>query len=83
MNETSFLPSSKTIAAGTKVQWHNTDETQAHDVKSGTRNTCSGLFCSGDLLSGDWFTYTFAEPGSYSYFCSIHFGMDGTINVTE
>lgn len=77
MNETSFLPSSKTVEAGTKVLWHNTDEANGHDVTSS-----DGLFNSGDILPDAWFSYTFNDPGSYSYFCSIHFGMSGTINVS-
>lgn len=42
----------------------------------------SGLFDSGTLSSGDEFTYTFEEPGEYSFVCSFHPSMTGTITVT-
>jgi plastocyanin len=36
---------------------------------------------SGTLQPGDDFTTTFAESGTFSYFCSIHPSMTATIVV--
>ena len=76
-----FLPSAMTIPAGTTVIWVN-DERPKH-----TATADDGLFDSGDQGLGDDFAYTFAEPGSYPYFCRYHgdvggVGMAGTIEVT-
>ena len=38
---------------------------------------------SPDLANGDCFSKTFAEPGTFGYFCGIHSGMTGTVTVTE
>ncbi len=35
----------------------------------------------GDLSPGDSFSFTFDRPGTYTYFCSIHPNMKGTIVV--
>lgn len=47
-----------------------------------------GSFDSGTLGSGDTFSFTFEEAGSYAYYCRIHggpggSGMSGIVNVTE
>jgi plastocyanin len=34
------------------------------------------------LSSGATFEFTFDEPGTYPYFCSIHPSMTGTVEVT-
>jgi len=73
----SFQPSTLSVPAGTTVTWHNQDNAQ-HTVTSDTQ----GQFDSGAISTGNKFTYTFPTPGSYSYHCSIHPGMKGTIVVT-
>lgn len=40
-------------------------------------------FDSGNLASGDRFSWTPEAPGTYSYHCTYHPGMTGTITVTE
>lgn len=73
----------RTIEVGTRVVWLNKGE-QAHDVKSGNPLDCNNLFCSGDIAPGGSYSFTFAETGSYPYFCLIHVGlMRGTITVTD
>jgi len=72
-----FQPSSLEVPVGTKVEWHNQDGMQ-HTVTSDMQ----GLFDSGALNPGKKFDFTFNTPGSYSYHCSIHPGMQGTITVT-
>ena len=66
-----FLPETLTIPAGTRVSWVN-DEAPKH-----TATADDGLFDSGDQSLGDSYTYTFAEPGVYPYFCRYHGDVDG------
>lgn len=40
-------------------------------------------FDSGNLASGDSFSWTPEEPGTYGYHCTYHSGMTGTITVTD
>lgn len=75
-----FLPREITIPAGTTVIWVN-DEQPKH-----TATADDGAFDSGDQSLGDSYSYTFAEPGSYPYFCRYHgdeggVGMAGVITV--
>jgi plastocyanin len=74
-----FSPTNITIAKGTTVTWTNKDST-AHTVtetdgKSGPN--------SGDVNPGSSYMFTFSQPGTYSYHCSIHPEMTGTVTVTE
>ena len=73
----SFQPSTLSVPAGTTVTWHNQDNMQ-HTVTSDAQ----GPLDSGAIATGKKFTYTFQVPGSYSYHCSIHPGVKGTIVVT-
>jgi plastocyanin len=70
-----FLPSALTVQAGTKVTWINRDE-EIHTVTS-----AAGAFASPALEKGETFSYTFAAPGAYSYFCALHPHMKSTITV--
>ena len=71
----SFTPRQVTIKAGTLVTWTNQDDTP-HTVISTTRE-----FRSKALDTDDKFSFMFATPGSYDYFCSLHPHMTGTIVV--
>ena len=83
--ENAFAPLDLTVSVGTTVRWTNQD-TQAHTVTSGTSDglvgTADGLFGSPFLNPGDTFTYTFATAGTYSYFCTPHPWMIGSVTVT-
>ncbi len=72
----SFVPSTLTIAAGTVVTWVNHDDIP-HTVVSDDKTT----FKSRALDTDDKFSFTFAKPGTYSYFCSIHPKMTAKIIV--
>lgn len=72
----SYNPSSLTITVGETVTWTNNDNVD-HTV------TSEGVFDSGLLSSGDTFEYTFDEPGTYDYTCTIHPSMQATIIVEE
>ena len=70
-----FNPATLTVKAGTKVTWINQDST-THQVVSDT-----GVFNSGDLSSGQSFSFTFDKAGNYPYHCAVHPSMAGTIVV--
>jgi len=64
-----------TVKSGTTVTWTNGDDIP-HTVVSK-----NGLFKSKVLDTGDRFSFTFAKPGQFGYFCSLHPHMTGTIIV--
>ena len=64
-----------TVKPGTTVTWTNGDDIP-HTVVSK-----DGAFKSMVLDTGDHFTFTFAKPGQFGYFCSLHPHMTGTILV--
>ena len=61
-----FEPARLTVKAGTTVTWRNEDDIP-HTVTSTAR-----LFKSKALDTDDSFSFTFTEPGTYEYFCSLH-----------
>ena len=70
-----FTPTALTVTAGTTVTWTNDDDTP-HTVREK-----DGKFKSAALDTDDRFSQTFAAPGEYEYFCSIHPRMVGKIIV--
>jgi plastocyanin len=70
-----FSPGTITVKAGTTVTWVNLDE-EPHTVYSTT-----GLFRSSALDTKDSYSFTFDQPGTYQYLCTIHPKMLGTIVV--
>jgi len=69
-----FAPASVEIHVGDTVRW---------TVNSGTHTTTSStaVWDSTAMATGDVFTFTFGQAGSYPYFCAIHPGMQATITV--
>ncbi len=82
MVNTTFQPQEITVPAGTTVTWTNQDDV-SHTVTSGPRDAPTNLFDSGDIAPGGTFSFTFTDPGTYEYHCSVHPGMDGTVIVTS
>jgi len=80
MQSNSFSPQSKMVSVGTTIKWVNKDGT-THNVISGAPGSPSGVFDSGDLGMNGEFTFTFNQTGTFTYFCSHHFGMTGTVIV--
>jgi plastocyanin len=70
-----YTPPNLVVAPGTKVTWTNADDSP-HSVREK-----DGKFKSAALDTDDTFSQTFAEPGEYEYFCSIHPYMTGKIIV--
>ena len=72
----SFNPNPTTMKVGQTVAWQNTDTT-AHDAtqdasKFGTGTVSPGAFSSPIAMS---------TAGTFTYHCTIHPGMIGTITV--
>ncbi len=71
----SFTPAETTVSAGTTVTWTNEDTT-VHDVTStdgpGIDAAVTSTFASETLAEGDSFEFTFEDPGTYHYECTIH-----------
>jgi plastocyanin len=78
ISDNAFSPSALTVPVGSTVTWKN-DDPYAHTV---TMQGTNG-FDSGNLGSGKTFSETFTTPGTYTYSCSIHPSMIGTITVTK
>lgn len=70
-----FGPGTLTVAAGTTVTWTNRDDIP-HNVVS-----TDGVFKSKVVDTDEKFSYTFAKPGTFPYFCSIHPRMTGKVVV--
>jgi plastocyanin len=82
VSDNTFAPKTVTINQGEKVTWSN-DSGGFHNVKFD-----DGTFEQPPVASTDSWTVsrTFAQPGTYAYYCSIHgasggSGMSGTVVV--
>jgi glucose/arabinose dehydrogenase/plastocyanin len=75
-----FVPDEIEIEVGTTVRWTNQDNVP-HTVTAGTRDNPTNLFDSGNLAPGATFTFTFNQVGTFNYFCALHPGMDGMVEV--
>ena len=72
-----FAPAQLTVKTGTTVTWRNEDDIP-HTVTASSR-----LFKSKALDTDDSYSFTFATPGTYQYFCYLHPKMVGTIVVEQ
>ena len=72
-----YVPNPATVSVGATVTWVNNDE-EPHTVMSADGGQ---TFKSPALDTDDKFSFTFAKPGTYKYFCSIHPHMVGTVVV--
>jgi plastocyanin len=94
LNSLMFNPSTTTVPVGTTITWRN-DEPITHTVTSGRYervDKTTGLRSSQDPDGtfnaklegkGKTFSFTFTKPGSYTYYCDIHQGMNATIVVVD
>jgi plastocyanin len=71
----SFVPNPVTVTAGSTVTWTNND-TITHNSISDT-----GVWTSGNIAPGGTFAFTFQSKGTFTYKCTIHAGMVGTVTV--
>ena len=72
-----FQPASLTVKVGQAVTWTNQDE-EPHTVIGDGGGPHSGVLGN----AGSTYKFTFTKAGSYSYVCSIHPFMHGTVTVT-
>jgi plastocyanin len=72
-----FGPGVLTVPRGTKVTWTNKDDDPHTVVSDGDPK----LFKSPALDTDESFAVTFAEAGTFKYFCSVHPRMQGAVVV--
>ena len=73
----SFTPQVLTVKRGTEVTWINRD-----DVPHVIVDTQLKFGPSKVLDTDQRYAHTFSQPGTYSYYCSIHPKMTGKVIVT-
>jgi plastocyanin len=72
-----FTPKNLTVDVGTAVTWVNHDDVPHTATAKGD----TPLFDSKALDTDEKFSFTFAKPGVYPYYCKVHPHMTGTITV--
>ena len=70
-----FIPQTLTVPVNSTVKWKNLDAI-AHTVTSDNAS-----WDSGNIAAGGTFKFTFTTVGTFSYHCTIHPLMTGTIIV--
>jgi plastocyanin len=88
-----FRPSDIGLEAGASVTWTNEDSI-LHTVTSGAAGEQGVPGVSGDVAptrdgrfdlrldgKGSNTTFSFEQPGTYTYFCAVHNGMSGIVRV--
>ncbi|MEW9623630.1 cupredoxin domain-containing protein [Rhodanobacter geophilus] len=71
-----FMPKTLTVPVGAEVTWINRDE-EPHTVVS-----ANGQFAPSKALdSNDRYVTRFSKPGTYTYYCTVHPFMTGTVVV--
>jgi plastocyanin len=84
--DNSFNAEGISVPAGTTVRWVNNGR-QDHDVIPAGETDASGEWGAdpGDFAPGGTYEHTFAEPGTYNYYCTLHgtesAGMVGVVVV--
>lgn len=72
----SFTQTDIEVAAGTTVVWRNAGGTTHQLVRK-----IGGTTVTEELQPGQTERATFAQPGTYEYYCTIHPEMTGTVTV--
>ncbi len=78
INNFAFSPSSITVKVGEAVTWTN-NGTTSHTVTADTISSDGPS--SGNIANGGTYSFTFKKAGTYTYHCSIHSQMTGTVIV--
>jgi plastocyanin len=78
------FPLEITTQIGEAVTWVNEDTAAPHNVVAGVPGdpNTGEMFASEYLQSGQTFSVTFEQPGTYDYFCSLHPTMRGSVIVS-
>lgn len=72
-----YSPASLTVRVGDTVTWMQHDEAP-HDVVT---TSAPVAFRSPQLSAGQSWSYTFRQPGTYAYYCSVHPDMRASVTV--
>ena len=72
-----FTPAELTVSVGTTVKWLNRDDIPHTVVES------AKVFRSKAMDTDDSYSFTFANAGTFTYFCSLHPHMTGKIIVKD
>jgi plastocyanin len=75
-----FKPLSVEVKAGGKVTWTNKDGAP-HTTTSGKPGAKDGRWDGQLAASNGTFSFTFAQAGTYDFFCAIHTSMTGQVVV--
>jgi plastocyanin len=70
-----YSPATVTVPVGTTIAWVNHDD-EVHTVFSTTQ-----AFTSPAIETDETYSSTFSKPGTYTYFCTLHPLMTGTVIV--
>ena len=70
-----FSPASLTVNVGDTVTWTN------HDAAPHNATADDGSFATPTINNGQSASHRFTQPGTFSYICTIHPNMHGTIRV--
>lgn len=73
INNFAFNPKQRNVKIGTTVTWTN-DDPAPHTVTFDD-------FTSATLITGQTFSHTFTQAGTFNYHCSLHPSMTGQIIV--
>ena len=73
-----FAPAAFTVPAGKELTWVNEDDAPHTVVGSDPGSPLK----SPALDTGDKYSVTLTQPGTYRYFCSLHPHMTGAVTVT-
>lgn len=74
LTTTAYSPNPLTVSSGTTVTWTNRDST-THSATSD-----SGAF-SGNVAPNGQYSFTFQNKGTFTYHCSFHPNMVGSVVV--
>jgi plastocyanin len=77
IEEFAFVPAKLTVAAGTKVTWVNDDDVP----HTATSSDSPAAFDSKTLDTDGTYSFTFAQAGTYRYYCKVHPRMTATVVV--
>jgi plastocyanin len=76
MSGLAFSPAAVTVTAGSMVTWTNKEDAP-HTVTS----KGAGTLKSKNLQKGNSYSHTFATPGTFAYYCTVHPNMMGAVTV--
>ena len=75
-----FVPHTITIKTGEAVTWINEDSVQ-HQIAADPDQPDAADLSSPNINNGASYSYTFSKAGTWTYHCSIHPPMKGTVVV--